>query len=443
MSILEASKSLVREGLRIGFDEAACKLVSDRIVMVKFSGEPTVTQSWVDVCIHMYLAKDGRIILCDYRTLDIERVKHRLIDLYRSARSIEASSIYAPLPEPHRINPIHLVDERIVDLVKGRRNPIDYAWIMIDEAVDEGADNYAGILLAKSSSKALATSRGVELQEDSTEFECYLRAFSRDGVGQWSYGGRMLDEYSIREVGRRAGVYAYLSRNPEPIEPGVYDVALSPMVVGNIVNVVGEMASAFQVYLGLSFLSRFKPGDRVASEIVSIEDDGVTVSLPRSTSFDDEGMPTRITTIISDGVFKSLLHNSKTASKFDTESTGNAGWVRPEPWNLKFKPGDLGEDELPSTLGDGLILTNNWYTRLQSYVDGLFSTVTRDAAFRVKDGRIEKAIKGLRITGKLYEFLSSIEYATDRCYQIKWWEVETPVLAPYIVARSVYVSKPM
>jgi PmbA protein len=82
-------------------------------------------------------------------------------------------------------------------------------------------------------------------------------------------------------------MYAYLSKGTEPIEPGVYDLALSPMIVGNIVNVIGDMASALQVYLGLSFLSRFKPGDRVASESVCIEDDGVSDNLPRSTGFDD------------------------------------------------------------------------------------------------------------------------------------------------------------
>ena len=443
MSLLEISRSMVEEGLKAGFNEAICKIVSSRTVMVKFSGEPTVTQSWIDTCIYLYLARDGRIVLCEYRTPDIERVKRRLVDLHESAKLIEASPIYAPLPKPHKVKPLHLVDVKIVKLMDDRSDLIDYAWMMIDEASSEGAENYAGALSASLSSKALTTSEGVELQEDSTGIECYLRAFSGDGSGQWAYGGRRLDEYSIREVGRRAGMYAYLSKGTEPIEPGVYDLALSPMIVGNIVNVIGDMASALQVYLGLSFLLRFKPGDRVASENVCIEDDGISDNLPRSTGFDDEGIPTRVTTIISDGVFENLLHNSKTASKFNVESTGNAGWVKPEPWNLRFKPGDLKEDEIPSTLREGLILTNNWYTRLQSYVEGVFSTVARDAAFLVKDGRIVKAVRGLRITGSLHGLLSSVEYSTDRYYQIKWWEVEVPVVAPYIIARRIYVSKPM
>ncbi|MEM2739582.1 MAG: metallopeptidase TldD-related protein [Candidatus Bathyarchaeia archaeon] len=39
-----------------------------------------------------------------------------------------------------------------------------------------------------------------------------------------------------------------------------------------------------------------------------------------------------------------------------------------------------------------------------------------DATFIVKDGKIKKAAKGLRITGRLYELLSPVEYSTDRCY---------------------------
>jgi hypothetical protein len=84
---------MVEEGLKAGFNEAACKIVSSRIVMVKFSGEPTVTQSWIDTCIYLYLARDGRIVLCEYRTPDIERVKHRFIDLHESSKPIEASPI--------------------------------------------------------------------------------------------------------------------------------------------------------------------------------------------------------------------------------------------------------------------------------------------------------------------------------------------------------------
>ena len=94
--------------------------------------------------------------------------------------------------------------------------------------------------------------------------------------------------------------------------------------------------------------------------------------------FDDEGTPTQSTKIIEGGVLTSYLHNLTTAKRFKTESTGNAGWIEPDAWNLEVGHGDSGYSEMVKEMKRGMSLTSNWYTRFTNYRTGEFSTVPRD-----------------------------------------------------------------
>ncbi|MCD6357751.1 MAG: TldD/PmbA family protein, partial [Thermoproteales archaeon] len=291
--------------------------------------------------------------------------------------------------------------------------------------------------------KGLATSRGVELRESSTGVEGYLRAFVGESSGQWAVGSRRLERGALRLVARTAASLALKARGePRDLKPGTYDLVLSPMVVGNLVDLVGMMSSALAVMMGFSIFARAKPGSKVASERFTLLDEPRNPELLGSTAFDDEGMPTRNKPIIEAGVLKTLLHNTKTAAKMGAASTGNAGWIEPHPWTLHIPAGDASLDEMISEVRRGLLVTNNWYTRLQNYVEGIFSTITRDAVIYIEDGELKHPVARVRIADRLPTLLSNIELVGKELHDISWWEVKPPVRAPYILVRSVHVSRP-
>ncbi|MEM2794929.1 MAG: metallopeptidase TldD-related protein, partial [Thermofilaceae archaeon] len=229
---------------------------------------------------------------------------------------------------------------------------------------------------------------------------------------------------------------------PRQIEPGAYDVLLSPMVVGNLMNLVGMMASALAVLMGNSMFARTEPGSKVASEKFSLIDAPRNPELLGSTSFDEEGQSTENKPIIEEGILKTLLHNSKTAAKFGTKTTGNAGIMFPRAWTLSIPAGDSTFDEMVKELKKGIIITNNWYTRLQNYVEGIFSTIARDAAFYVENGEIKHPVTRIRIADRLPKLLSNIELLGRDLYDISWWEVSPAVRAPYMMARDIGISRP-
>jgi PmbA protein len=55
--------------------------------------------------------------------------------------------------------------------------------------------------------------------------------------------------------------------------------------------------------------------------------------------------------------------------------------------------------------------------------------------FLIINGSIERPIRELRISDNMLRMIQNIESITHEKYWIKWWEVETPVKAPYALIR--------
>ncbi|HDJ04772.1 MAG TPA: TldD/PmbA family protein, partial [Candidatus Bathyarchaeota archaeon] len=182
-------------------------------------------------------------------------------------------------------------------------------------------------------------------------------------------------------------------------------------------------------------------GSEVASEEFTLLDDPTLSGSYGARAFDDEGVPTRRNTIVDRGVLETYLHNSTTAKKFDTETTGNAGLIVPRPWNLVVEPGDKTFEELLSEIDRGLYVTNDWYLRYQNYRTGDFSTIPRDGLFLIKGGEVEGAVRELRISDNMIRVFKNLRALSKSRFWIKWWEVEVPTLTPYAVVEDLNFTK--
>jgi len=437
---LELGREVVSK-LRESYDDVAVLMrTRDRVMVKLWNTEPSVTQSWLTTDVSLLLTKARKVLILEFSVGRPEEVLKAIEKISSVVERVEESELYAPLPEPQEVKPIEgLFDTKVINAMK---DPGILTKLMVDAALSEGAERIAGTLTLSSDERVLVTSKGFEKSEKKTLVEAYLRVFKNEFSGHWAYGSTHVNEGEIKEVGRKAGLYASITNSRADLQPGKYDVVLSPLVVGNLMNYVAFMSSALAVLMGYSMFMRFKPGDKIASEKLTLVDVPRDPTLPNVASFDDEGVPTYNKPIIEKGVFYNLLHNSGTATKLGVKSTGNAGWIMPNPWNLYMEPGSLREDELVSELRNGVIITNNWYTRLQNYVEGTFSTVARDATLLVKDGEIVGNVGRIRIATSFPELLNSIEELTRQTYDVTWWEVRTPIRAPYVLARNINLTKP-
>ena len=108
---------------------------------------------------------------------------------------------------------------------------------------------------------------------------------------------------------------------------------------------------------------------------------------------------------------------------------------------IVFGEGDIGLDEMIKETRNGLYVTNNWYTRYQNIRTGDYSTVPRDAAFRIEEGEIVEPIAGIRVSDSIPRQLDNIEFISSSREWIKWWEVDTPTYAPSMMVKGVHVTK--
>lgn len=442
-SEVEIAQKIVDEAIKRGFDEAAAAVTLSRRVMAKIANsEPTVIQYWNPITVELYLAKDRRMFIGSYEPGSIEELLKGIDRIYSMALKVVESEFYAPLPEPTPVKQVGgLADSRVVEAMHG----IDrLSETVIEVAHREKVDSVAGMLQLSYMRTSLVTSKGVQLSEDKTALQGYIRAFAEpDGSGQWCFTSTRYDVSGLEEMASIAARYAVESRNRREIEPGVYDIVFSPMVFGNLLEYVVDMASAFSVLMGLSIFMKSRVGDRVSSERLTVADEPRNRDLPNASSFDYEGLETFDKNIIEEGALKTLLHNTKTAKIMNTKSTANAGWIRPTPWNIVVRPGDAKLEEIIASVRKGLLITNNWYTRLQNYVEGLFSTIARDATFYIENGRIVKPVNRIRVADSLPNILKNIELVGRDLYNIQWWEVSTPSKIPYILTRNIKVTKHM
>lgn len=423
------------------FDETAILVNEREKSMVKlWNSEPSVVQSWIETEISIRLAKSKRLWILQFDTRDPLYIIKNAENVVNMVSKIEESELYTPLPEPSKCTPVEgAYDPNILSYMNDPSKPVEE---MINNAYSYNVDRVAGTLLLSKTTRTLVTSKGYECTEEKTGVEAYIRAFKGEFSGHWAHGSTRLSLDEIGKVGQRAGYYATVTNNKVDIAPGTYDIVISPLVAGNLLDYIGFMASAFQVMLGFSFFSKYKTGDKVAVESFSLYDKPRDKFLSRASGFDDEGIETFDKPIIERGVLMNLLHNNATASKMDTKSTGNAGWIAPHPWNLEVTSGNIKEEDLVSELKNGIVITNNWYTRLQNYYEGFFSTVSRDATLLVKNGEIIGHVGRVRIASSFPRLLNSIIDASRDRFDIEWWEVRTPTRTPYLLLGNILITKP-
>lgn len=205
---------------------------------------------------------------------------------------------------------------------------------------------------------------------------------------------------------------ALRSRNASTLEPGEYEVVLTPYAVNDILDNLGyEGLGALSYQENRSFMSG-KLGERLVGENIAIWDDGLDpTGLPLA--FDCEGVPKQKVVFFDNGVARGIVYDSYTTFKERKESTGHAlpapNAEGPLPLNMFMRPGDATFDDMVRSLKRGLIVTRFWYTRTVHPITMHFTGMTRDGTFLVENGQIVRPVRNLRFTQSYLEALSNVE----------------------------------
>lgn len=100
--------------------------------------------------------------------------------------------------------------------------------------------------------------------------------------------------------------------------------------------------------------------------------------------------------------------------------------------------GDL--EELFAELKNGFYIHNNWYTRYQNVKTGQFSTVGRDVALEVRDGRPVAVVKFIRIADTLENVVKNVEALSKKRAQVYWWDMPAPATSTWAILRNIGIT---
>ena len=436
--ILSACKKLGVASVAVGFTRS-------RDQMVRFSNNSvTVVNSWQNEVPTVYLASNGKRAACriEEQHAEFENIARELVD---SMKVMPRGDVDFDLPKgPFTYQEIEgIYDKRLTEIDTGL---IDAAEAAINSARKEGAERVSGVVTSGSWEHFVLTSAGAEGSSKGTGIEITVRAFATsDATGQGISIATNLNRFHPAEAGATAGAIARRSRGATPGTPGKYNVVFGPAIFADLVDRAADSASAYTVDLGLSFFQDTL-SKKVASEKFTLHDNGRLPNGPGSIGLDDEGFPTGETHLITRGTLENYLHTSYTAAKHNARLTGSAQFeggvagMTPAPRNLIVEPGEQQFEDLLDRARSGLYITNNWYTRFQNYQTGDFSTICRDGVFDIRNGKLGNPVKGLRVSDNMIRILQSIETLSKERQWIRWWEVPTPTLTPYVLVRDVGIT---
>jgi PmbA protein len=422
----------------LGADDYSIQLFYNDEGQARFSnGSLTITNRLLNKEVDVYIAKGRKRILGSLSSMKKESVTAFVEHLFSSLTAGGAESDFPRLPA----GPFSYSYNGDFDPQVDHFDLAGNAAIAIEAAEEAGAKRVAGSLSTNHVRLWIRTSTGVDRSEERSRFLLNVRSFTdRDASGHGLSVSTTVKGFDPEGAGRVSGEGSKSCRHPREVEVGDYTVIFNPTVAADIVQRVGQSASAFGVDAGLSFLAN-QLGKTVAAEDFTLIDHGQIVNGVGSRSFDDEGVPTRSNVLIDRGVLKTYVHNSTTAAKQKAELTGNAGLIEPHVWNLEVAPGDYTLEEMIRETKKGIYVTNNWYTRFQSYATGEYSTLPRDAAWLIEGGELKHPVAGIRISGEIPRQLKSIDALGKERNWVKWWEVEVPTLAPALRIPNVRVTK--
>ena len=300
------------------------------------------------------------------------------------------------------------------DLVKDFLIKMEEYALSIDERVKKV--NFCSFAMG-SGEKIIKNSKGLELHSKENICYTYISVIAEENgivkTGSHFQLGRDFSKFDYKELSEVAVKRALNKFGTITLTEVPKTCVIENLAFSSLLGAMSNIFSAEAVQKNISKL-KGKLNESVASSIVTLVDDPFLKDGLANSSFDDEGVPTSYKEIIQDGVLKTYLYNLKTAYKDGVSSTGNGvkgsykGTVGISSFNLYIKPSDKSFDKMIENINEGVFITD--FAGLHSglnTISGDFSLAGE--GFYIKDGKIDKPLNQITISGNFFELLKNIK----------------------------------
>jgi len=267
----------------------------------------------------------------------------------------------------------------------------------------------------------VATSQGLVVGDIQPLARLSVTCIAEEGdnrqVGSFGGGGRVeyaffLDNKTYERYTREAVRQAILNLTARDAPAGTMDVVLGPGWPGILLHeAIGHgLEGDFNRKKTSAFSDRI--GQRVASDLCTVVDDGTIPSRRGSINVDDEGTPTQRNVLIEKGILKGYLQDRLNAGLMKMAVTGNgrresyAHIPMPRMTNTFMLAGESAPEDIIRSVKRGLYAVSFGGGQVD-ITSGKF-VFSASEAYLIEDGKVAAPVKGATLIGNGPDVLTRV-----------------------------------
>ena len=444
-AMINLAENAVKMALKLGATEAEVYVYEGQATNVGIDlGQISKTNRIIDRGLGIRVATNKSIGFAYTNIIDDQKaVENIATQALSAARASKPDPNWKGLPQKKQYSTTKgTFDQKIVEL--DSEELVNVASTMLDSArgVDKCVFPIEGGVGNGYVSNAIANSNGISAFDKGTIVDCSLAALAKEGgsITPVCFEFNASRNYSLdpKWVGKEAAKLAFGALKPKSIETKTTKVILTQFALQDLLayTLMGAI-KADSVQRNQSPF-KGKIGEQVASENLTIYDDGLYPSGLRTALFDGEGVPHQKTPVIEKGILRNFLYDNYSAKKDSKESTGNAsraGYLSTpsiDTTNFHIMPQKNTSEQMLKDVSDGLIVYYLQGAHSSNPVSGEFSVVAT-LAWKIKNGEIVHPCKGVMLAGNIFDLLKNISTVGSNERQMG------SLIAPWIQVENVRV----
>jgi PmbA protein len=348
----------------------------------------------------------------------------RLVDGAITLAKITSEDPFAGLPEPEEFGQLEgdlkLYFDDVNELPPSERIEIARRAEAAAMAYDTRIQNSGGADFDTATShKIMMNSRGFtgEYRRSYCDFSVSPIAIDEKGGMQRNYWysiSRTAKKLESPEtIGQEAARRTLSRLGARQVKTQKAPVVFSPEISRSIIGNVFDAANGDAIYRHATFFADML-GQQVAGENITVVDDGTMIMDGiggfGTSPFDGEGLPSRRTVLVENGILKNYVMNTYTARKLGMKSTGNASrGLAGNPGigagNFYLEPGTLTPEQIIGDVKSGLYVTETMGFGV-NLVTGDYSQGA--SGVWIENGELAYPVEEITIAGNLKDMYCSI-----------------------------------
>ena len=334
----------------------------------------------------------------------------------------QTSSMPVPVGQPRaEAHDLYPIKTRVNDVALEQKVGLLYEIDKFARALDARVKNVFVSLGSEYKVILIASSQGIVIGDiqplTRLNVTCIAEENGNRQVGSFGGGGRVefgffVDNRDWQRYARESVRQAILNLSAIDAPAGTMDVVLGPGWPGILLHeAIGHgLEGDFNRKKTSAFSDRI--GEKVASELCTVVDDGTIPSRRGSINVDDEGTPTHRTVLIEKGILKGYLQDKLNAGLMQMPLTGNgrresyAHIPMPRMTNTFMLAGDSDPDEIIRSVKKGLYAVSFGGGQVD-ITSGKF-VFSASEAYLIEDGKVTHPVKGATLIGNGPDVLTRV-----------------------------------